>query len=346
MRRGRDGGRREPGEGVWFVHSGPPSPQRGGGIEGEGVVGKLLLIGLIALLGLFGLSTRSYAAGLTVKPAALRVAVPWGETAQTQLLVSNTTDAPGMYQAAVEPAAAGTAAPDGFRLAPGESQLLTVNVRGRLRLGSATVAVAALPLDQRGVAVGSGVKVPLDVQVLMPWWLVGLGWALPLLAIGWWWVRRRRAGSLQPWAAATLAAIGIASVGLVGLLAVADWPVRQAGVLPRVTATNTVQTYRLTVDFGGGRRQTWEYPAGVESANAFALTQRVARQQGIELAVRDYGSLGVLLTGIGDVRNDIRAKTYWYLWVNGQFARTSASGITLVPGDHVEWRYVSEMKPE
>ncbi len=304
----------------------------------------------VVTLVLFGIGTASavYAAGLTVKPASLRVSVPWGETAQAQLLVSNTTDAPGMYQVAVEPATAGTAAPDGFRLAPGESQLVNVTVRGRYRLAAPVVAVAALPLDQRGVAVGSGVKVPLDVQVLAPWWLVSLAWVLPLLAVGWWWVLRRRttARSLPAWTVMAVAGIGLAAALTVGLLAVADWPVRRLSTPPVATPTNISQTYRLTVDFGGGRRQTWEYPAGVESATAFALTQRVAQRQAIELTVRDYGSLGVLLTGIGDVHNDVRAKKYWYQWVNGEFARASASRITLAPGDHVEWRYVSEMQPE
>lgn len=310
------------------------------------MLAKSWFIGLIALFGVLRLLTNSYAAGLTVKPAALRVSVPWGGTVQAPILVSNTTDTPGMYRVGVEPPSAGVAAPDGFRLIPGESQLLTVTVPGRWRSSSAVVAIAALPLDNRGVAVGSGVKVPLEVRALLPWWLVSLTWVLPLLAVGWWLVRRRRAGSLPPWAAVTLAAIAIASVGLTGLLAVADWPVRSGAPIPTATPLPAAQTYQLTIDFGAGKRQTWEHPAGAESITAFALTQTVAQRQGVELAVRDYGSLGILLTGIGDVHNDVRAKQYWYLWVNGQFARASASRITLAPGDHVEWRYVSEMKPE
>lgn len=302
---------------------------------------RIVTITIIFCLGF----ATAQAAGLTVKPSSLRVSVPWGGTAQTQVLVSNTTDAPAMYQAAVEPVSAGTVAPDGFRLQPGESQLLTVNARGRLRPRSATVAVAALPLDTRGVAVGSGVRVPLQVRVLLPWWAVSLSWVLPLLvlAVGWRLTRRRRAGSLPPWAAATLAAIAIASVGLTGLLVVADWPVRPAA--PPPTAVGPSRPWTMTVDFGNGQPRSYSEPA-TGAATAYSLLQAVAQREQMPVEGRDYGQLGVLVTGINGVRNDPRARTYWYWWVNGQFGRVSASRYPLQPGDRLAWRYVSELKPE
>lgn len=287
------------------------------------------------------------AAGLTVKPASLRVSVPWGGAIKTELLVTNTTDVPGMYQVAMEPASAGTVTPDGFRLAPGETQLLTVNVARRWLAGAANVAVVALPLDGSGVAVGSGVKVPLHTEVLMPWWLVSLAWLLPLLAIGWRWLRRGRLTQrdwVPNWVALGIATIIVASVGLVALLAVADWPVRSTQRTALPTTVNVSQSHRLTVDFGDDQPLEAEVPA-TASATAFSLLEMAAAQQRVAVESRDYGSLGVLVTGIGGVYNDVRTKKYWYVWVNGEFARASASRITLAPGDHVEWRYVNEMQP-
>ncbi len=53
------------------------------------------------------------------------------------------------------------------------------------------------------------------------------------------------------------------------------------------------------------------------------------------IATTRHESFGILVTGIGAVRQT--AAQYWYYWVNGQLAGVGAGQHRLAPGDRVTW---------
>ncbi|MBI2609583.1 DUF4430 domain-containing protein [Candidatus Giovannonibacteria bacterium] len=72
--------------------------------------------------------------------------------------------------------------------------------------------------------------------------------------------------------------------------------------------------------------------------NLLAVTQRVAKNSGLEFETKDYGDLGKLITKIEGKENGTDGK-YWQYLINGKYAEIGASAYELKNGDKIEWQF-------
>lgn len=96
----------------------------------------------------------------------------------------------------------------------------------------------------------------------------------------------------------------------------------------------------LKVDFGAGGVLSFENISLPEETTVFALLEKVAAENNLELGFKDYGELGVMVESIGSMTNDAAADLWWQYWVNGDYAEIGASNHQLQDGDSVEWKYI------
>jgi len=68
------------------------------------------------------------------------------------------------------------------------------------------------------------------------------------------------------------------------------------------------------------------------------LLEAEAQKNGLALKTKDYGDLGVLVEGIGDVLNGQDNK-YWQYFVDGEQVMIGAGQSKLKGGERVEWRF-------
>ncbi|MFH0873864.1 MAG: DUF4430 domain-containing protein [Candidatus Komeilibacteria bacterium] len=72
--------------------------------------------------------------------------------------------------------------------------------------------------------------------------------------------------------------------------------------------------------------------------NLMTVTQQLAAKNNLNWVTKDYGSMGVLVTQIGDKKNGDQNK-YWQYWINKQQVQTAANAYILRPNDVIEWRF-------
>jgi len=147
---------------------------------------NFLLILFIVQSSLFMVQSAE-AIGLAVEPRILNLKAEQGQPKITEILVTNVSAEPALFQ--VYPESFGddiTAAPQNFRLEAKANQIVKITVLAKTPKKIATnIAVLAKPLGVTGFITGSGVKVPLNIEIEgWGWrlWQVGLGIFL-LLAI-------------------------------------------------------------------------------------------------------------------------------------------------------------------
>lgn len=68
------------------------------------------------------------------------------------------------------------------------------------------------------------------------------------------------------------------------------------------------------------------------------LLAKTAKDNELAFKTQDFGSLGKLVTQIGQNSNGQDNK-YWQYWVNGEFAQIGAGQYQLKGGERIEWKF-------
>ncbi len=108
-----------------------------------------------------------------------------------------------------------------------------------------------------------------------------------------------------------------------------------ADVAERASAQRTAS---IQLDFGDGNARTFNTLFS-EGESLFTVLQRVAGENDIGFDYKEYGSLGMLVTKIGDKENGDNER-YWQYWVNGKYAMVGVSFYGVRASDIIEWRFV------
>lgn len=74
----------------------------------------------------------------------------------------------------------------------------------------------------------------------------------------------------------------------------------------------------------------------MQGESVLALTERASGANNWQFETKDYGSLGLLVTKIGEKENSQDNK-YWHYYVNGQLADIGAGNYKLNGGEKIEW---------
>lgn len=101
-----------------------------------------------------------------------------------------------------------------------------------------------------------------------------------------------------------------------------------------------VRTFSVMIDYGNGKLSTFRDIPFTEGENLLAAFQRRLAEANIYLASKDYGSLGLLVTKIGEQENGTDNR-YWQYWVNNRHPDIGAGSYVLRSGDIVEWKFTS-----
>ncbi len=96
----------------------------------------------------------------------------------------------------------------------------------------------------------------------------------------------------------------------------------------------------IILDYGDGNITTYDNLVVNANENLMQLMQKAAKDNHIALAYKDYGSLGMLITQIGEKVNGTSSR-YWQYWVNNKISAVGASSYTVRPGDVIEWKFIS-----
>lgn len=89
-------------------------------------------------------------------------------------------------------------------------------------------------------------------------------------------------------------------------------------------------------DFGQGEIQTYAGVQLQDDESLFALTKRIAAEQDIPFAYKEYPDLGIFISKIGD--GAVASNVFWQYWVNNVYAQVGADRYLVRPGDVIEWK--------
>lgn len=125
------------------------------------------LIILIIFAALVWPVSQAVAVGIAIKPQALEMTAVLSQKTSEELLVSNVFSEPAMYEIKLETAdSAITLSPENFRLLPQESQVVKIEfLPKRPGRKNSNLLVVARPLDTAALVAGTGVKIPLILNV-------------------------------------------------------------------------------------------------------------------------------------------------------------------------------------
>ncbi|OGY45104.1 MAG: hypothetical protein A2729_05455 [Candidatus Buchananbacteria bacterium RIFCSPHIGHO2_01_FULL_39_14] len=137
---------------------------------------RFLLVIIVSSF-IFGFSRMAEAVGVAVKPKEINLAVAAGEKAKTEFLVINSTGEPAIYQVILDGQnSAIKIQPSEFLLASGQSQIIKIAARFFWPKNySGLISVIARPPGASGLITGSGVKLPIRIEVYgRPWILLSV----------------------------------------------------------------------------------------------------------------------------------------------------------------------------
>ncbi|MDX9893399.1 MAG: hypothetical protein RB292_03200 [Patescibacteria group bacterium] len=137
------------------------------------------------------------AVGLGVKPKKLEVQARSWQTVQTEFLVMNVSQEPGLYQVYADGLENKiNFEPTEFKLEPGSSQVVKLTVKSiAAGIYSTNISVVARPLGSGGLISASGVKLPLVLTITRLDWFLVLAFGLVCLLVGYvvlWILRTKR----------------------------------------------------------------------------------------------------------------------------------------------------------
>jgi hypothetical protein len=99
-------------------------------------------------------------------------------------------------------------------------------------------------------------------------------------------------------------------------------------------------TVGLMIDAGLGEVRTFTDIVPLEDETLFSLTRRVAQEEDIPFAYKDYAGLGAFITQIGPMQESANG-AFWQFWVNNVYAQVGADAYVVQPGDVVVWKFTA-----
>lgn len=140
-------------------------------------INKKYLISAIIILSLILLPSITQSASVGVKPSQLNLELQTGKEIQSQILIINVEQQPAIYQIYPDDFAGNIKpSPSEFRLEANATQIVDLKIKFNNPGSYVTnLSVIAKPLTASNLAVSSGVKVPVAINVNgFPIWLLGL----------------------------------------------------------------------------------------------------------------------------------------------------------------------------
>lgn len=127
------------------------------------------IIVILILLFLFGVKNVS-AIGVGVKPKEIDISARMGKKIETKILIVNPDSEPYFYHVYPDSLADKiTINPADFRLEPNGSQTVAVAAKFWMPgMINTVISVVGKPLNQTGMPVSAGVKIPISISVLWP----------------------------------------------------------------------------------------------------------------------------------------------------------------------------------
>lgn len=93
----------------------------------------------------------------------------------------------------------------------------------------------------------------------------------------------------------------------------------------------------LMIDYGDGTIETYHRITIAPHETLFDMTRRVAQDEGLAFAYKNYAGLGSFVSQIGPAR-EMAQDVYWQYWVNNVYAQVGADSYEVAPGDVVLWK--------
>ncbi|TSC75781.1 MAG: hypothetical protein G01um101431_1108 [Parcubacteria group bacterium Gr01-1014_31] len=110
------------------------------------------------------------AAGLSVRPASLRLSGPAGEPVAGEFLVTNIMPEPAAYTIQPPDGVALAIEPEAFQLNPGASERVALRYRpSGWRTRSVDVLVVARPLQGSAIRIATGIRYPVELAAEHAW---------------------------------------------------------------------------------------------------------------------------------------------------------------------------------
>ncbi len=117
---------------------------------------------------------------------------------------------------------------------------------------------------------------------------------------------------------------------------------RKSEVVQQQKTVSTGFSASLMIDYGNGTLKTFERSLSPNETMLQLLTD-AAKESGIGLETKNYGSLGVLVVQIGQMKNGDGEK-YWQYWVNNIAPPLGADKYIVQPGDVIEWKFIKSQE--
>lgn len=115
----------------------------------------------------------------------------------------------------------------------------------------------------------------------------------------------------------------------------------QIAIAPQPENSNSVQPSKvasLTIEFDSNNLREVENIYNVQGQTVLELLKTVAQENNLPVMTRDYGSLGVMVTQIGDKINGQDNK-YWQYYINGKYSEIGAGSYKLTGSEKIDWRF-------
>ncbi len=121
---------------------------------------------LILIVSLFA-ANFAWAAALKVRPASIKVEIPYGVLAKTELMIENPGNNVALFEVYPDNFSDWIRIkPESFTLEQGEKQRVILEIKNQeAGVFSTMISVVAKPLSSRKFQANSGIKIPLQVRI-------------------------------------------------------------------------------------------------------------------------------------------------------------------------------------
>ena len=127
---------------------------------------------------------------------------------------------------------------------------------------------------------------------------------------------------------------------VVGFLLGQSWQLPEAIVNSPANEQDASLSKSVTYSLNFTPNEVTEFQEVALAANqtVLDLLKELGAKNNLEVQTKDYGSLGILVTKIGDKENGQENK-YWQYFVNALKPQIGADRYQLVGGEMVEWKF-------
>jgi hypothetical protein len=114
-----------------------------------------------------------------------------------------------------------------------------------------------------------------------------------------------------------------------------------APVSPTVNVPAKIKAATVLIKFSDNEVREIQNVSITKDETVLDLTDKVAKENNLIFKTKDYGSLGVLITQIGEKING-QDNMYWQFLVDDKYSEIGASLYKLQGGEKIEWRFAKD----